>query len=73
MGAPATNLVGSEQGLLRVKPGDPNASFIIIKLKSKNRVDSRYGSGMPFNAPGTLCQTSLDAITQWIMAGAPNN
>ena len=73
VGKMATNLEGSVQGLQRVKPGDPQNSFLIIKLQMTSSADPQYGSGMPFTAPGTVCPTAVDAIRQWIANGAPAN
>jgi hypothetical protein len=73
LGAPAQNIKGSVMNLLRVKPGDPANSFLVIKLKTSSSMDPQYGSGMPFNAPGTVCSTAVDTISQWIMAGAKND
>jgi hypothetical protein len=72
-GAPAQNIKGSAMNLLRVKPGDPANSFIVIKLKTKSGMDPQYGSGMPFPAPGSVCSTAVDTISQWIAAGAKND
>src|SRR5688500_16527807 len=38
-GAPAANIEGTTQGLLRVKPGDPDASFLMIKMTLATRRD----------------------------------
>ncbi len=47
-----------DMGLLRVNPGNPNASYLIQKLES----------GHPPGAP--LSQPDIDVIRQWISAGA---
>lgn len=69
--APANNQEGSVKGLQRVKPGDPEQSFLVIKLRTTSSADPRYGSGMPFLTPGSVCDDTLDAIRAWIAAGAP--
>jgi hypothetical protein len=76
-GAPADNISGSVKNsagappeLRRVVPRNPDASFLVIKLDTKNRADSKYGSGMPFTAPGSVCPETLSAIREWIRAGA---
>jgi hypothetical protein len=33
----------------------------------------QYGSGMPLNAPGSICREVQDAIRAWIANGAPND
>jgi len=60
-------------GLLRVKPGDPDASLLWIKLTLKSSQDPRYGSGMPQDRPGVLCQQVTDTVRAWIQAGAPQD
>ena len=72
-GAPAANIAGSVTGLKRVIAGDPEHSFLVIKLSTKTGSDPRYGSGMPFGSPGALCAADLDQIRAWIQAGAKNN
>jgi hypothetical protein len=69
-GAPASNIAGSEKGLRRVVPNDPDHSFIVIKLSTKSGQDPKYGSGMPFTAPGSVCPSALDAVRSWIQDGA---
>jgi len=56
-------------GLQRVKPGDPDHSFLLIKL---NHPKSGYGSQMPQNGV-PLDATTIATIRQWIANGAPNN
>jgi len=71
--APAANRQGSERGLVRVKPGDPDGSFLLIKLRLDSSDDPRFGSGQPATAPGSTCPEALAVIGQWIQAGAPDN
>jgi hypothetical protein len=53
--------------LQRVKPGDPNSSYIIIKLTNGPGI---VGAQMPRGEP-PLPQPTIDAIRQWIANGAP--
>jgi hypothetical protein len=76
-GAPANNISGSVKNapgappeLRRIVPGNPDESFLVIKLGTKDRADPKYGSGMPFSAPGSVCPDTLSAIRDWIRAGA---
>src|SRR5207245_5224507 len=48
--------------LLRVVPGDPVNSFLAIKLRLKSNRDASYGSGMPPDHPGSVCQAAQDAV-----------
>jgi hypothetical protein len=73
VGRAAVNLEGSVTGLQRVKPGDPQGSFLMIKLQTMTSADPQYGSGMPFGRPGAVCGTAVDAIRQWIANGAPSD
>lgn len=59
----------SEQSnLLRVKPGDPNSSYMVRKIEGASGIT---GGQMPLGET-PLDQTTIDAIRQWITNGAPN-
>jgi hypothetical protein len=66
-------------GALRVKPGDPAASFLVDKLTGK--LGAREGKPMPIDAvtgaplePSPIGADYLDGVLKpWIAAGAPNN
>lgn len=51
--------------LLRVKPGDPEASFLIQKLEPA----PAFGDRMPLTGC-CLQQVTIDVIRQWIQDGA---
>ncbi|NOX38628.1 MAG: hypothetical protein GXO78_13950 [Calditrichaeota bacterium] len=55
--------------LFRVKPGDPNNSYLIIKLEQDN---PPQGVRMPASG-NPLPQATIDVIRQWIADGAQNN
>jgi len=69
----------AREGALRVKPGDPQASFLLDKLTGTLR--PREGKPMPIDpqtgapvVPSPIDRAYLDAILKpWIAAGAPNN
>jgi len=64
------NVTSIQQGsLLRVNPGDPDASYLIRKLEGGPGIT---GSRMPQGGP-FLSQATIDMIRQWISDGAPNN
>jgi hypothetical protein len=69
-GAPASNISGSIRTLRRVVPGDPDHSFLILKLSTKVLNDPMYGAGMPRTDPGSVCPETLSTIRDWIAAGA---
>lgn len=52
--------------VLRVKPGDPDSSYIIRKLQGAAGIT---GEQMPLGGP-YLPQATIDVIKQWIAAGA---
>jgi hypothetical protein len=55
--------------LLRVKPGDPDNSYLIQKLEGAAGIS---GSRMPLGGP-FLDRETIDKIRSWIQDGAPNN
>ena len=51
-------------------PGDPDASFLMDKVKVENRQpDSSYGAPMPYSYTA-LNSTQLNTVRQWILEGA---
>jgi hypothetical protein len=65
VGVPSSE-VGS---ILRVKPGDPDNSYVILKLQDSPGI---VGAQMPFGGP-YLPQSTIDVIRQWITDGAPQS
>ncbi len=55
-----------DPNLIRVVPGDPDASFIIQKLEGRQSVGARMPDGGPY-----LQQSTVDVIRLWIANGAP--
>lgn len=68
-----SNIVGvashEQPGLLRVKAGDPDNSYLIHKIEGAAGIT---GSQMPLGGP-PLSQATIDQIRSWISSGAPNN
>jgi len=59
--------------LARVTPGDPQHSFLLLKLQITSSVGP-CGSGMPPDHPGMYsCPDTVGAIAQWIAQGAQDN
>jgi hypothetical protein len=54
---------------LRVAPGDPAHSFLLLKLHA---IDPKYGGRMPQDAPA-LSDAEIGSIEEWIFAGAPDD
>jgi len=73
VGRTAVNPLGDAKDLVLVKPGDPDGSFLVQKLRLMSAFDPHLGSGMPADAPGSICPTSVDAVAQWIRDGAGRN
>ncbi len=65
-----TPVVGAaaSDGLKRVIAGDPDGSFLRLKLDP--RLETRYGARMPLNGD-PLPEDEREAIRQWIADGAP--
>ncbi len=58
-----------QSSLLRVKPGDPDSSYIVRKLQGGPGIS---GGQMPLGGP-PLPQSTIDTIRQWITDGAANS
>src|ERR1700722_12239057 len=57
-----------QPGVLRVKPGDPDDSYVVRKIEGEAGIS---GGQMPLGET-PLPQGTIDAIRQWITNGAPN-
>ena len=55
-------------GLRRIRPGDPDLSYLVQKIEGRAAVGGR----MPLNSP-PLPQATIDVIKQWIREGAPRS
>jgi len=56
-------------GLLRVNPGNPDASYLVQKIQGNAAVGVR----MPANGPPYLTQAQIDLVRGWVAAGAPQS
>jgi hypothetical protein len=63
-------LVASDAGMLLVDPGNPGNSFLLLKVTPG--LPPQYGLQMP-QVGALLTQSELNAIGEWIDAGAPMN
>jgi hypothetical protein len=59
-------------GLVRVEPGKPDASYLIMKLEGTHLSKGGSGARMPFGAE-PLTAMNIQLIRDWIAAGAPKN
>ena len=69
VGSSAAALIGvpsNQASMLRVSPGDPDASYLVRKLEGSAAVGARMPLGGPY-----LDQATIDVIRAWILAGAP--
>ena len=58
-------------GMLRVAPGQPSASYLIVKVVPHDR--RRVGTRMPRNGPPFLTSAQVGAMKRWIRAGAQDD
>jgi hypothetical protein len=69
-GFSAANLINvaspRDASLIRVVPGNPDASFLIQKLEGTQTLGDRMPQFGPF-----LSQATVNTIRQWILDGAP--
>ena len=64
------NRSATESGLDRVEPGNPERSYLILKLRGDPSIT---GQRMPLDGPPYLTPDRIDGIAAWIRAGAPND
>lgn len=62
------NEAAAGQGLVMVKPGAPDESFLVLKMR--HPIAPEYGDLMPYGAGGAFEQEALAAIEEWIRRGA---
>jgi len=62
----------NESGLLRVKPSEPDSSYLVHKIQGTQGTVGGSGGRMPLGR-AALSQAQIDVIRQWIADGAPNN
>lgn len=55
--------------LVRVVPGDPDASYLVMKLDGTHLAKGGTGAQMPFGAP-PLPKETIAKVRQWIAEGA---
>jgi hypothetical protein len=59
-------------GWVRVVPGQPDQSYLMVKLGALEGPLGPKGGTMPLNNP-LLCDEKIGAIRRWIEAGAAND
>ena len=71
VGVFSENAAARSEGLKRVVPGDPDASFLFIKVQKVT--NSNYGQTMPTQMPDGLPADQLAVIRAWIANGAKDD
>jgi hypothetical protein len=66
------NAPATVSGLIRVKPGAPDESYLVMKLEGAHLDKGGAGARMPFAAP-PLRPEQIDLIRRWIAEGANDN
>lgn len=56
--------------LLRIKPGDPDNSYLVQKIQGNAAVGSQMPDGCPITQP-CLSQATIAMIREWVSEGAP--
>ena len=65
------NVPSQEQpSLLRIKPGDPDNSYLVQKIEGRAAVGAQMPDGCPATQP-CLDQATIDQIRAWVGEGAP--
>jgi hypothetical protein len=63
------NVASSEvPGRMRLKPGHPDASYLVQKIQGT----AAQGVRMPANGPPYLARDQIDLVRRWVAAGAPS-
>lgn len=73
MARPSLLKASSQQNALPiVAPGDPERSYLILKLEDRHLEAGGQGVRMPFGAP-PLDDAFISQLRNWISQGAPDN
>jgi hypothetical protein len=68
VGEPPSNAVAAAHGWLRVMPGEPDQSFLVMKLA--DTLAAGEGVFMPYGA-APLTSETVEVVRAWVAAGAP--
>ena len=66
--AAIVNVRAQQSTRLRIAPGDPDASYLVSKVKGDATIT---GSRMPLG--GTLSPSQVQLLVDWVRRGAPND
>lgn len=70
--ASLVNVKSTQSEALLVAPGEPEQSYLYLKLMGQQLEAGGQGEQMPFQQ-GTLSEPELEAIRTWISQGAPDD
>jgi hypothetical protein len=70
--ASIVNVPSSESSLLRVRPSEPDSSYLVHKIQGTQGSVGGSGGRMPLGG-AALTQAQIDVIRQWIADGAADN
>jgi len=66
------NVPSVQSPLMQVKPGEPENSYLYVKLTGTGESVGGFGQQMPIQQP-PLTQDQIETIRLWIEQGAQNN
>lgn len=66
------NVPSNESSLFRIKPSEPDLSYLIHKIQGTQGSVGGSGSQMPLGGTA-LSQETIDMLRAWVAKGAPNN
>lgn len=73
------NVPSSQSALKRVVPGDPERSYLLLKMQNRHREVGGGGSKMPIFPGGvgygvlSAAPAEIDLVRAWIASGATDN
>ncbi len=65
------SVASTESKLVRIDPGKPEQSYLLLKIAGLHIKAGGQGSQMPPGAP--LDKETIDVIRTWVLEGAQNN
>ncbi len=66
------NVQSNQSPLLRIKPLEPDSSYLVHKIQGTQASVNGSGSRMPLGG-APLSQAQIDTVRAWVKKGASNN
>jgi hypothetical protein len=66
------NVPAVQAALMRIRPGQPDSSYLVHKIQGTQASVGGSGVRMPLGR-AALSQAQIDTVRAWVSAGAPNN